>query len=328
MLRFGIFNVDEFRQPPHAPRIVRMAYTSRRVSLQLLRTSLPASAAELRVFQYLITYLRVSPGVYRTTYPGRFKDVDGVVNALLKERFPSGAALQIHDWAASDCLTSAEWAASLFELFPRVSVTASDLLLFVVEATLPDGSIFIVEPNGHPLQYVRRPFVVRLDPPEPILMLVNRWIGRRALARFAALQLRIPAEWLESEEEQLATSAAVFRKLPLTHPEARLLAENEPRFTIRPHSAFEPLDRPAGVIRTMNIFNRSYFPQERLREGARAVWKSLDAGGLWIVGRTAEDEDRRNHASVLERTESGFRVVDRVGRGSEIEELVLSAKPA
>lgn len=214
MLRFGIFSVGEFRPAPRAPRIVRMAYTSRRVSLQLLRTGLPASAAELRVFQYLIAYLRVSPGVYRTTYPGRFKDVDGVVNALLKERFASGEALEVQDWAASDCLTSAEWAASLFELFPRASVTASDLLLFVVEATLPDGSIFIVEPNGRPLQYVRRPFVVRLDPPEPILMLVNHWIGRRALARLAALPLRIPPEWLESDEQQLADERGRLPKAP------------------------------------------------------------------------------------------------------------------
>ena len=60
-------------------RVVRMAYTSRRVSLQLLRTNLPASAAEIRVFQHLVTNVRVSRRVYRTTYPGRFKDVDLVV---------------------------------------------------------------------------------------------------------------------------------------------------------------------------------------------------------------------------------------------------------
>jgi hypothetical protein len=325
MLRFGIFDVDDYRPPPRgAPRIVRMAYTSRRVSLQLLRTNLPASAAEIRVFQHLVTNVRVSRRVYRTTYPGRFKDVDLAVNALLTRRFPAESPLEVHDWAASDCLTSFEWAASLFALFPRASVTASDLILFLVEATLPDGAVLIVEPNGHPLQYVRRPFVVRLDPPEPILMLVNRLIGWRAKARAAALQLSISPEWLESDEERLATSAATFRKLPLVHPEARLMAEKEPRFSIRRHSAFEPIERPVDVIRTMNIFNRSYFPPERLREGARAVWKSLNAGGYWIVGRTAEDEDARNHASVLERTESAFRAVARIGRGSEIEELVLS----
>ena len=323
MLRFGIFDAGDYRPPPPgAPRIVRMAYTSRRVSLQLLRTSLPASPAELRVFQYLVSYLRVS-GVYRTTFPGRFRDLDPVVNELLSQRYGPDSELDVHDWAASDCLTSFEWAASLFARFPRATVTASDLMLFLVEATLPDGSVFILEPDGHAVQYVRRPFVVRLDRPDPALMIVNRFIGWRAERRLAARPLSIPPEWLDSDAEEIVTGEATLRKLPLTHPQARLLAANESRFSIRRHSAFEPIERPAGVIRTMNIFNRAYFSPERLREGADAVWKSLEPGGTWIVGRTTEREGR-NDATVFERGESGFRVVARVGRGSEIEELVVN----
>lgn len=305
-----------------------MAFNSRRVSLQLLRTSQPASVAELRVFQSLVSNLRLSSGVYRTTYPGRFKDVDAVVNALLSKHFARDSKLEVHDWASSDGLTSCEWAVSLLDLFPRASFTASDLLLFLVEATLTDGSLFILEPNGHPLQYVRRPFAVRLEPPEPILMIVNRLIGRRALARFKKLQLRIPPAWLESEEAELATATATFRKLPLTHPNARMLEVNDPRFSIRHHSAFESLERPVDVIRTMNIFNKSYFPPARLIEGARAVWKSLNAGGLWIVGRTAEEGDSRNHVTIFERTDSGWRIADRIAGGSDIEDLILSAGAA
>ena len=326
MLRFGIFDADDYRPPPQgAPRIVRMAYTSRRVSLQLLRTSLPASPAELCVFQHLVHYLRVS-GVYRTTFPGRFRDLDPVVNDLLAKRHAPDAALDVHDWAVSDGLTSFEWAASLFALFPRASVTASDLMLFLVEATLPNGSVFILEPGGHAVQYVRRPFVVRLDPPDPALMIVNRLIGWRAQRRLAARPLRIPPEWINSDSQELVTGEATLRKLPLTHPRARMLAANEPRFSIRRHSAFEPTERPADVIRTMNIFNRTYFSPERLRDGARAVWRSLKPGGTWIVGRTTEIE-RRNDATVFERGESGFRVLARTGHGSEIEDLVAGFVP-
>lgn len=305
-----------------------MAFTSRRVSLQLLRTSLPASAAELGVFQYLVTYLRLRSGVYRTTYGGRLKDVDEVVNALLAKRFASDSAIDVHDWAASDCLTSAEWAVSLFQLFPRASLTASDLLLFLVEATLADGSLLITEPDGHPLQYVRRPFVIRLEPPEPRLMLVNRLIGWRALARAAKLQLAIPAAWLESEEEELVTDTVTLRKLPLTHPEARLLEADEPRFSMCLHSGFEPLQKPVDVIRTMNFLNRAYFPAARLIEGMQAVWKSLHTGGCWIVGRTEETQPARNDVTIFERLDRGYRVVERIGTGSEIEDLVLNAEMA
>ena len=305
-----------------------MAFTSRRVSLQLLRTGLPASAAELRVFQYLVTYLRLSSGIYRTTYGGRLRDVDEVVNALLTKQFASDSAIEVHDWAASDCLTSSEWATSLFKRFPRASLTASDLLLFLVEATLADGSVLIMEPNGHPLQYVRRPFVIRLEPPEPKLMLVNYLIGRKALALAARLQPHIPPEWLASDEEELATATAVLRKLPLTHPDARQLAAAEPRFAMSLHSGFEPLSKPVDVIRTMNFLNRSYFPPARLREGIQAVWTSLKEGGYWIVGRTDETEPPRNDVTILERLDRGFRAVARIGAGSEIEELIFNGETA
>ena len=326
MLRFGIFSVGEYRPvPTAAPRIVRMAFTSRRVSLQLLRTRLPAPAGELRVFQYLVTNLRLSSGIYRTTYGGRLRDVDEAVNALLRGRLAPDSAIVVHDWAASDCLTSAEWATSLVKLFPRASLTASDLLLFLVEATFADGAVLIMEPNGHPLQYVRRPFVVRLEPPEPRLMLINHLIGRKALAK---LQLHIPEEWLESDETELATATAVLRKLPLTHPEARLLAAAEPRFSMCLHSGFEPLRKPVDVIRTMNFFNHSYFPPERLLEGIQAVWKSLNTGGYWIVGRTDETQPPRNDVTILERLDRGFRAVARIGEGSEIEGLIFNGDSA
>lgn len=264
--------------------------------------------------------------MYRTTYPGRCKDVDKAVNALLSKHVASDAKLQVHDWAASDGLTSSEWAVSLFSLFPRASFVASDLLLFLVEVTLPDGSLLILEPSGHPLQYVRRPFAVRLEPPEPILMIINRMIGRNALARLKKLQLRIPPAWLESEETELATATAALRKLSLTHPHARMLEANDPRFSICHHSAFEPLTRPVDVIRTMNIFNHAYFPPARLTEGVRAVWESLNVGGFWIVGRTAEEGDARNHVTILERTDSGWRIGGRIAGGSDIEDLILSAE--
>lgn len=323
MLRFGVFDAADYRAaPPGAPWIVRRFFTSRRVSFELLRTKLPPSAAELNVFQSLVANLRLSSGVYRTTYRGRFQELDGAIDALLAARHAPESPLEVHDWAASDCLTSAEWAVSLFQRFPRASLIASDLILFLVEATLPDGSIFFLEPSGQLLQYVRRPFVIRLVPPEPRLMLVNHWIGRRAEARLAALQLSIPQAWLDSNDTELTTPAAALRKVPLSHPEARLLAERDPRFTMRPHSVFEPLGRPADVIRTMNIFNRAYLPPERLRDGARAVWKSLKSGGCWIVGRTDEDNGGGNKATIFERTESAFRVMARIGGGSEIEDYV------
>jgi hypothetical protein len=324
MLRLGVCDAADFRPlPVGAFGRVRRALRNDHVSLQLLRTGAPASAAEIALFETVMLQMRLSSGVYRTTYRGRFAGVDPQIEAILLERFPHGAALDVHDWAASDCLTAAEWAVSLFEAFPRATLTASDLTLALVEVSLPDGSQFILEPGGQALQYIRRPFVIRIFPPEPPLLFLNRFLARKAAARLAALHLEIPEAWLQSDDSSLVAGETTMRKILMVHPEARALAARDARFRILRHSAFERLDHPVDVIRTMNVFHYGYFGAERLAEGARAVWNSLVDGGCWIVGRTLEEPRRRHEISVLERIVGGFRSIARVGDRSEIEPLVL-----
>ena len=74
----------------------------------------------------------------------------------------------------------------------------------------------------------------------------------------------------------------------------------------------------------MNILNRAYFAEDELISAARAVFDSVRAGGLWIVGRTLE-EDFSNHATFLLRRKDGWQILGRIGNGSDIEQLVLAA---
>ncbi|MFL6451442.1 MAG: hypothetical protein ACJ746_27755, partial [Bryobacteraceae bacterium] len=113
-----------------------------------------------------------------------------------------------------------------------------------------------------------------------------------------------------------------IRKLPVIHPEALRLAKVDSRFSIQRHSAFERSDEPCNVIRTMNIYNRAYFSEERLREGVRAVLASLAPQGIWIVGRTADEAATSHNVTVFRKRENGvLEVLERVGQGSEIEDL-------
>jgi hypothetical protein len=254
------------------------------------------------------------------------QDLDRFVNEMLSARFPAGTPLRVEDWAASDCLTSAEWAASLFDVFPQAAMQASDLTLFLLELELPEGGTFILEREGEPLQYLRTPLVVQLNPLESRWFPVNRVVGQRALARLKEIRagLTIPANWLDSASDTLTAPPYVVRKLSVVHPEAEALRLRDTRFSIKRHSAFESLAEPADVIRTMNIFNRSYFSAERLTEGARAVWTSLHPGGLWIIGRTWKDDPPTHNVSILEKTARGFGSVARYGEAAEIEALALA----
>jgi hypothetical protein len=55
-----------------------------------------------------------------------------------------------------------------------------------------------------------------------------------------------------------------------------------------------------------------------------AAFHSIKPGGIWIVGRTLE-EDLSNHATFLRRLDNGWEVLERIGKGSEIEELAMRA---
>ena len=324
LVKFGIYRLDQYRTEAQAPRWGR---SRNRIGFHLFRTQIPATPEQIALFEHTIPLVRLSSGVYRTTFRGRFREFDERINELLARQFDTAKPLKVEDWAASDCLASSEWSASLFKKFPGATLTASDLTLFLIEVCLPEGESYVIEANGEPLQYIRPPFVIRLNPSEPRLLVVNSFLEGRARAKFLAMRKawKIPSAWLNGEDNEIfEQSPLLFRKIPLIHPEAQALRRTSERFTIRRHSVFEPADDPCQVIRTMNIFNVAYFPKDRLLEGVRAVGRSLAVGGTWIVGRTVQEDPPVHNASIFIREATGFRLIDQVGSGSEIEKLVLT----
>src|SRR4051794_21291022 len=329
MFKPGVWKRTAFLVSPPSGRIGkalhRLAQT--RVSLQLLAISDTPSSEDVALFEKLMPHVRLSSGVYRTTYRQRFRSLNPVVNNVLRQSFSPSENLRVEDWAASDCLTSAEWAAELFPLFPDLEFVASDLLLFLLQAKKKKGQeLFIAEPNGTPLQYVRPPFVVRLSEPEPKLFLLNWLLAGRARRAWDRVRPSVkpasPSSLLGGPAE--AGNGFEIRKIPLVHPEALRLAKEDSRFSIRSHSAFEPSDEPCNVIRTMNIYNWAYFSQDRLREGVGAVLGSLKPGAIWIVGRTAEEAATSHNVTMFRKRDNGLlEVIGRVGQGSEIEDLSI-----
>jgi hypothetical protein len=112
-------------------------------------------------------------------------------------------------------------------------------------------------------------------------------------------------------------------KICCIHPEARSLTKRDSRFHICLRSVFE-VTPGVDVLRTMNILNRDYFSADQLIHGARAVFQSIKPGGIWIAGRTLQ-EDLRNHVTFLKRQKERWEVIERIGGGSEIEEFAHRA---
>jgi hypothetical protein len=234
--------------------------------------------------------------------------------------FEPGCAIRIEDRAVSHGLTSCEWAKRILPLFRVATFEASDLVLQLLELTVESGETFITELDGTALQYIRPPFVVSVLHAESWRNPVRRLVAAVGRKRFSSL--RLPQGWTEHPQN----NGRRIRPIPYVHPEAAALARNDSRFTFARRSVFDQTNPPCNVIRTMNIFNRAYFSEDRLKEGYRTIFSSLQPGGIWIVGRTLE-EDLSNHATFFLRKGDRFEVLDRVGSGWEMEEMALGLFP-
>jgi len=309
MLKRGVYTAEMYAENAAASRLFRRT----RFAYTLLRTSSPPSRAEIDRFEYILQHLGLSGGVFRTTMPRRFESLDAFLMPILEAQFPRDTALLAEDWAASACVTSAEWFQLLVKSFPSARLTASDLYLHLTEIILPPGQgSYIVQPDGLPIQYIKPPFVIPLTRGEVALFPVNRWLQMRAMKRFK--QIKGHAE----------------ERIPLVHPTALELSHTHPAFRIEEHSIFEPRPERCHVIRSMNILNRSYFDASLLISSMRAIWQSLEMHGLWMVGRTLEERKGEtpalHHASVLEKTPEGFRLRERYVSASEVEDLALALR--
>jgi hypothetical protein len=335
VLKFGVTDRKRFLSLERRSRIGRLfsLYAVERAAYTMLQTPANSSAEDVQIFESLMPHVLLSAGTYRTTRRGRFRNLDPELNRIILAKFDHGMPLQVQDWAASTGLTSSEWARSLFPLFPSLTFVASDLLLFLIHLQEREGGMFVFEPEGTPLQFIKPPFVVRMVPPETWKLPVNRWLYKRAWRRWNQLSVKADARvqtWAASaSEEALTFNGARYSKLSLVHPEASRLARSDSRFHLGQHSVFESLYPPVHVIRTMNIFNRAYFGEDQLKAGAAAVLNSLLPGGLWILGRTVQEQPPTHEVTVFRKQVSGLvEIVERFGRGSEIEPLVLSTSGA
>jgi hypothetical protein len=307
MLKLGILTEEQYLSLGK-----RRQFSGAHVAYNLLNVGTQPSPKQISVFEDISITLRTSNGTFRTTFRNRFEDVNSAAIQWIKTLYPPPARILIQDRAVSHGLTAKEFADHVFTAYPDADYEASDLLLSLVELSLDNGDRYITEVDGTPLQYIKAPFVVSVHHPEPLRYPFNRWIAGRARRRFQKLSL--PQGWTKT------TGGKGFkvRQIPYIHPEAQALAAKNPGFRFSIRSVFDRTPGACQVLRTMNIFNQDYFSSQQLEDGAAAAYESVVPGGLWIVGRTME-HDLTNHTTFLERQHNGWKILGRVGKGSEME---------
>jgi hypothetical protein len=315
----GIFTLEQFLEAERSGKL-----DHRRISLKLLEMGEHPKEEQVRLFDTICVSLQFSNGTYRTTFRNRFHDLDAKVLPWIRKCFAPNAVIAVEDRAASSCLTSAEWAGPLLQEFPRLRFLASDIMLFVVEVREPSGEIFILEPNGALLQYIQSPHVLPLSVRESRKKILNHLKLSRLKPRARAIS--IPKEWSNRCTSELARSGSqTFHQISLVHPQAAQLEQGSAgRFRVDLGSVFDRTPESCQVLRTVNILNSSYFPEQQLMEGVEAARVSLTEGGIWIVGRTLS-EDLSNQMSILQKRQGRFELLERIHGGWEREDLAVKA---
>lgn len=136
MLQFGILTPDQYTRATKRRRV-----SGSGVSLNLLEVSDRPTIEEILRFEEITYVLRTSNGTTRTTFRHRMVDVDEVAVHLMRQDYRPDSELFVQDRAASNCLTSTEWAEQLLPEFPRVHFEASDSLLHLFRVSLPGEAL-------------------------------------------------------------------------------------------------------------------------------------------------------------------------------------------
>jgi hypothetical protein len=245
------------------------------------------------------------------------------VQDALRKLFPTDKALVVHDLGASDGRLSMSWAKRIFKHFPTAHITASDNVLFLVEAIWNFKEVYILEPDGTPIQYTNAPFVVPLHARESIVYIINALVRLWAKRHLQAARACASAvRWNPLPDYRVVNIGQwSLRQIPLVHPKV-LSFSHKNRFTIAQVDGFRPLPWKCDVIRAMNLYQPYAMSIRQIEQGVYVALDALYEGGVFIVGRTMEDSAQRNDVTVFQKIRGVAHVIDRLGRGFEFEDIV------
>jgi hypothetical protein len=251
--------------------------------------------------------IRLPNGTFKTTSASRLCDL----NRLVEQHLPVRRPLKIKDVAVSSGVSTAEWSEQLRDRGMEHRMTATDLTISALLVSITDqlrilfdskGAILQIDMAGYPV-YPRLSH--RID--RLLMGLPSRLAGQ-----FAARQL---ATCMQPRAD---AGPSVVQQLELVTPRLRELGIEVKEEDLSDTHTFE---EHWDVIRAANILNRAYFAPDVLCQMLGGLVASLEVGGILAVCRT--EFDGSNHGSVWGlQPDRSLELLGRVGRGSEIEDLV------
>jgi len=273
--------------------------------------ALDASEYDESVEAEFFRHLKMENGTFKLTGGMRFAEIEKSLGYYFAERARDiEAALDI---GVSSGITTAEFADFLSAHGATARWMATDLYIWAHIVDLAPGLRLLAAPNGWPLQYDIGGVAFRA------------WIRRLDYATLAFAP-RILARKLVRRRARALIESGQSRPVQLISP--RLTGRRDIEFVENDITKREPsFDGRFDLVRAANILNRNYFSVGKLERALANIRSYVRGpGALFLVTRS--NPNFENAGTLFELSDDGtFRVVDRIGGGSEIEDLVLGGQP-
>lgn len=264
--------------------------------------------------------VRLRNGVYKTTASRQLTGLNDLVGRLL----PSARPLELMDVAVSSGLSTLEWALQLESMGVAYRLVGGDASLRVTLVSLGAMLAAIADRNGYPLHFDIFGFGLQGSSDRVPLSWVTSTL-RMAFSVFLKLRPSVRQAVANPTAPGLRTPWITCRPITLVSP--RLLALTSLELVEDDITANRDLalKHRFHAVRAANILNRGYFDEPTLRTILDNPRFRLRPGGLLIVSRTEPSRD--NHGTIFKLGVRGsFEVLERLGRGPEIEEPVLALR--
>ena len=272
--------------------------------------------------------LRLRSGVFKSTDAGRMPELD----ELVTQHLPRDRSLTLMDVAISSGVTTADWMRHLDASCIEHRMVASDLCIEAWLLSMGERIHVLVDRSGYPLQYdvfgrgvrtssaraaVDLPLALLRRCVKGLTRLHGRWRGCRgelrpndALSALCAAETVHDGFW--GVRRVLLISGQLAGRGNLLLLEEDLLTPPSPELV----GVFD-------AVRAANILSRSYFSDEQLRAMIANLRVRLVPGGLFVVCRT--EDDGTNNATIFRLgKDGGFEVVDKLGNGADVKNLVVA----
>jgi hypothetical protein len=310
MIKTGLYRLDQLTD---LRKIRGFFGGTRRVSVTLYDKLAGIRDAE-KWGECILTLFSDGRGAYKRTYARRFDHFDALAMRQIAQNFGPGRSLAIHDAGVSDGRTACDFFHLIAGRFQNVRYYASDCEPVISVLQLRTVKV-VMNRNGQILEIVLPPFVFNTVRPEnfrhyPINYLFSQIARKICVPRVLAAH---------------RAGRASVSSVSLFCADAVDLTRRDGRFRLLDHDllAGPPFPESVNIVRAMNVLNASYFNERELRRIVRRISKSLDDGGLLIVGSN-EEAGSPVRGAIYRKVNGGFAELARSGSPHDAHDVIMA----